>query len=83
VVGVLSVASPEVGVATRVGVALTTLLVQIFTWTDGHDHDGGLPLPGPSGLEQLGDECDRGGDIRWRRIRVTIRVPDAQRVQCG
>jgi hypothetical protein len=42
VVGVLSVASPELGIATGVGVAVATLLVQIFTWADGHDRDGAL-----------------------------------------
>lgn len=39
VVGVLSLASPEVGVAAGVAVGVATLLVQIFAWAGGDDDD--------------------------------------------
>lgn len=42
-VGALSKSSPEVVAGAAVGVAVATLLVQVFAWVDGNDRDGGLP----------------------------------------
>lgn len=43
IVAVASKSSPEVVAGAGVGVAVVTLLVQVFTWTDGRDHGGGTP----------------------------------------
>lgn len=42
-VGAMSTSSPEVVVGAAIGVAVVTLLVQVFTWVDGNNGDGGLP----------------------------------------
>lgn len=42
-VGAMSSSSPEMVAGAVIGVSVATLLVQVFTWVDGNDQDGGLP----------------------------------------